>query len=153
MVFASNRGDQSIGVFSPDNEDHIDRIRVGGNPNGLAFDPTSEFLLVANVARRDHPGPVTVSMVDLKSKIMKADIPAPGPTRWAVYDPDTERFFVNVSKPSEIVSFKSKDPDGIAWSYHVPAIGPHGLDLDRRGKRLFCACDQGGLYTLDLTSG
>jgi len=31
-------------------------------------------------------------------------------------------------------------------------VGPHGLDLDRRGRRLFCACDEGRLYEVDLES-
>ncbi|HYT17976.1 MAG TPA: hypothetical protein VEO18_06985, partial [Thermoplasmata archaeon] len=30
--------------------------------------------------------------------------------------------------------------------------GPHGLDLDRRGRQLFCACDGGKLVSVDVDS-
>jgi hypothetical protein len=35
----------------------------------------------------------------------------------------------------------------------VPAAGPHGLDLDAAGGRLFCACDAAELVVLDAASG
>jgi hypothetical protein len=46
----------------------------------------------------------------------------------------------------------SEDPDGLVESYRIPSAGPHGLDLDRLGRRLFCACDEGQLYEIDLES-
>jgi DNA-binding beta-propeller fold protein YncE len=59
---------------------------------------------------------------------------------------------VNIADPSQIAIIDAKDPDGLTGSYHIPAVGPHGLDLDRGGRRLFCACDDGSLYEIDLES-
>ncbi len=126
---------------------------MGGYPNGLSFDPSRNHLLAANVPRQDDPAPITVSIVDTKKKILEADITVPGRTRWTVFDPKTDRFYVNISKPSQIIAVNSRDPDGIEHSYNLPAVGPHGMDIDLVGRRLFCACDQGGLYTVDLESG
>ena len=92
-------------------------------------------------------------MVETKKKILTADIFVPGRTRWTVFDSKMDRFYVNVSKPPQIVAIESKDPDGITASYDIPAKGPHGLDIDSENRRLFCACDQGGLFTVDLQSG
>jgi len=72
--------------------------------------------------------------------------------RGAVFDPTTERFYVNIADPREIAILDAKDPDGLLGSYQIPAAGPHGLDLDPRGRRLFCACDEGRLYAIDLES-
>ncbi len=77
----------------------------------------------------------------------------PGRTRWTIFDPEKDCFYVNISKPSQIVTIDSKDPDGVASAFDVPATGPHGLDIDMEGRRLFCACDQGGLYTVELETG
>ena len=77
----------------------------------------------------------------------------PGGTRWTVFDNKTDRFYVNISKPPQIVAIESKDPDRVAATYDIPATGPHGLDIDLENRRLFCACDQGGLFTVDLDSG
>jgi DNA-binding beta-propeller fold protein YncE len=35
----------------------------------------------------------------------------------------------------------------------VPAAGPHGLDLDPAGRRLFCACDGKRVIALDGRTG
>ena len=152
VVFTSNRGENTVGVFDHGKDWSLHKIKVGGRPNGLAFDTSRNSLLAANVPKPDSQDPVTISIVDVVKRVMTADVTVPGRTRWAVFDPDTERFYVNIADPSEIAIIDAKDPDGLAGSYHIPAVGPHGLDLDRRGRRLFCACDEGRLYEVDLES-
>ena len=150
LIFTSNRGEKTVGIFPHGQEKKLERVRVGGDPNGLAFDPSLNNLLAANVSRPDDPVPVTASIVDANSKILTADILMPGRTRWAVFDKKAERFYINIAKPSQIVAVVSLDPDGVVASYDIPATGPHGLDIDTEGRRLFCACDQGLLLTVDL---
>ncbi len=152
LVFTSNRGEKTVGVFPHGQEKKLEKVKVGGFPNGLAFDPSRNTLLAANVSKQDDPNPITLSIVETKKKILTADIIVPGRTRWTVFDNKTDRFYVNISKPPQIVAIDSRDPDGIAAT-DVPATGPHGLDIDLEGRRLFCACDQGGLFTIDLKSG
>ncbi len=152
LVFTSNRGEKTVGIFPHDREKRLEKVKVGGFPNGLAFDPLRDNLLAANVSRPDDLAPVSVSIVDVRKKILISDIEVPGRTRWAVFDNKTDLFYVNISKPSQIIAISSEDPDGIASTYEIPATGPHGLDIDLDGRRLFCACDKGGLYTVDLSS-
>src|SRR6266496_6371973 len=38
LVFTSNRGENTVGIFPPDNEQALDKIEVGVRPNGLAYD-------------------------------------------------------------------------------------------------------------------
>ncbi len=153
LVFTSNRGENTISVFPQGQDAKIEKVRVGGFPNGLAFDPSRGRLLAANVSKLEDPTRATVSIVDVKTKKMIEDVAVPGRTRWAVFDEKTGRFYVNISKPSQIIVLESKEPNRIVSLYEIPATGPHGLDLDTEARRLFCACDQGGLYTVDLDSG
>jgi DNA-binding beta-propeller fold protein YncE len=152
LVFTSNRGENTVGVFKHGKDSGLHRITVGGRPNGLAFDASRNNLLAANVPKPSSEDPVTVSVVDVARRIMIADVTVPGRTRWAVFDPESERFYVNIANPSEIVIIDAKDPDGLAGTLHIPAVGPHGLDLDAHGRRLFCACDESRLYTIDIDS-
>jgi len=92
-------------------------------------------------------------MVGLDDRKLLAEIPVPGGTRWAVYDPDAEAFYVNIADPSEIVVVASRDPRRVARTFTVPSAGAHGLDLDLATHRLFCACDAKMLVTLDARSG
>jgi DNA-binding beta-propeller fold protein YncE len=150
LVFTSNRREKTIGVWLHGQESKLEKVRVGGDPNGLAFDLSQNNMLVANVSRPDDPVPVTASIVDVKENILTADILMPGRTRWAVFDKKAERFYINIAKPSQVVAVISLDPDGIVDTFDIPATGPHGLDIDLEGRRLFCACDQGVLLTVDL---
>ncbi len=153
LVFTSNRGENTISIFPQGQDAKIEKVRVGGFPNGLAFDPSRGRLLAANVSKPEDPTRATVSIVDVKIKKMIEDVAVPGRTRWAVFDEKTGRFYVNISKPSQIIVLESKEPNRIVSLHKIPATGPHGLDLDTETRRLFCACDQGGLYTVDLDSG
>src|SRR2546425_5415445 len=63
LVFTSNRGEKTVGVSPFGREEKLEKVRVGGFPNGLAFDPSRNTLLAANVSKQDDPNPITVSMV------------------------------------------------------------------------------------------
>jgi DNA-binding beta-propeller fold protein YncE len=152
IVFTSNRGENTVCVFDHGRDWGLQKIKVGGRPNGLAFDYSRNTLLAANVPKPSSKDPVTVSIVDVGNGTMTADLTVSGRTRWAVFDPETERFYVNIADPNNIAIIDAEDPDGLLGSYPIPAAGPHGLDLDRQGRRLFCACDEGRLYEIDLES-
>jgi DNA-binding beta-propeller fold protein YncE len=152
-AFTSNRGEDTVGVFQPGTEDRVARIPVGVRPNGLALDPGRGTLLAANVGDPAIARSFTVSVVDLRSRSLRASIPVPGRTRWAIYDHGLDRFFVNVADPAQIVMVAADDPVRIEKTFAVPAAGPHGLDLDDGGGRLLCACDDGQLLVLEAATG
>jgi DNA-binding beta-propeller fold protein YncE len=153
LAFTSNRGENTIGIFAVDAEAELVKVTVGIGPNGLAYDPKRHVLLAANVGDPQRPDSYTVSIVDVGKKAMVASVPVPGRTRWAVFDPRQEVFFVNISDPAQIVVIEARDPTHISTTYSVPAAGPHGLDLDVVQERLFCACDAKKLVCLASRSG
>ena len=153
LVVTSNRGENTIGIFAPGAHFHIVKVPVGLRPNGLAYDPTRRLILVANVGDPAVPGSHTLSMVRLDDRAVIAEIAVPGRTRWAVYDPEAEAFYVNIADPAQIVVVASRHPDRVARAFPVPAAGPHGLDLDLGARRLYCACDANMLVALDARSG
>jgi len=122
------------------------RISVGPAPNGVAFDTSRQSLLVADVEARQ------AILVDTVKSAVVATRPLPGRPRWAVHDPQTGRFHLNIASPAEVLSLDSESlaPLG-AWS--VAADGPHGLDLDPPRRIAFVACDSGTLVALDSDHG
>ena len=153
LVFTSNRGENTIGVLEPGPDPKVEKIGVGMRPNGLAYDAGRRLVLAANVGDPAIPHSYTLSMVDLDGRAMRASIEVPGRTRWTVFDPEAEVFYVNIMHPSQIVVVDARTPDRIARIIPVPADGAHGLDFDPATRRLFCACDTGVLVTLDASSG
>jgi hypothetical protein len=92
-------------------------------------------------------------MVWLGGESVRREIAVPGRTRWTVFDPTTELFYVNIAKPSQIIVIDPRQPDRVARTYEISHTGAHGLDLDIATQRLFCACDAGVLVTIDAHSG
>lgn len=152
-VFTSNRGENTVGIFPVNDENQLAKVPVGVRPNGLAFDPKRNLLLAANVGNPEIPNSFTLSIVDTKKAEMVHSIPVPGRTRWAVFVPQVDSFYVNIADPAEIVVVKAEAPDRISKTFPIPAAGPHGLDLDAANRRLFCACDAGRLVTVGLSEG
>ena len=49
LIFTSNCGENTVGIFAPDDEERLVKIPVGLRPNGLAYDAGHGLLLVAHV--------------------------------------------------------------------------------------------------------
>jgi DNA-binding beta-propeller fold protein YncE len=153
LVFTSNRGENTVSVFSPHAERDAFKIVVGVKPNGLAFDSARGILIVANVGDPSIPDSHSVSVVDLARRERIAEVKVPGRTRWTIYDAAGEMFFVNIASPARIIAIDARNPTKILKEYEVPAAGPHGLELDPATGRLLCACDAGLLLAIEATSG
>jgi len=153
LVFTSNRGEDTIGIFAVGDENNIAKVKVGIHPNGLSFDPGRGLLLAANVGDPMIPNSHTLSVVDVERREMIHSIPVPGRTRWTIFDSAAGCFYVNIADPFQIVVIDSAYPTRISRSMEIPANGPHGLDFDPATNRLFCACDAGKLFALDASSG
>src|SRR6516162_11517251 len=74
LVFTSNRGENTIGIFAPDNEAGLAKVDVGIRPNGLAYDPGNGLLLTANVGDQGVPDSFTLSMVNVGQRQMITSI-------------------------------------------------------------------------------
>jgi hypothetical protein len=94
-----------------------------------------------------------VSVIDVPHRRRIADVPVAGRTRWAVFDPHSDAFHVNIADPPQIVVVGAGDPVAIRRIVAMPSPGPHGLDLDVTGRRLFSACDGGQLVEVHADSG
>lgn len=153
LVFTSNRGENTIGIFTPGGEAGLVKVAVGIRPNGLAYAPLHNLLLSANVGDPALDGLFTISIVEAEQRAMIADIAVPGRTRWAIYHARQDAFFVNIADPPQIVVIEASAPKRLARTYPIPAAGPHGLDLDLDQDWLFCACDGQKLITLEAGTG
>ena len=153
LIFTSNRAENTVGVFTPNNESGMTKIPVGVRPNGLSYDPHSGFLLAAHVGDPNIPGSTSVALIHVSKKRIVATIPVPGRTRWTVFDTASNAFYVNIADPAQIIAVSAAVPTEVSRTFPVPVSGPHGLDIDPSSSRLFCACDGAKLVTLDLHSG
>jgi DNA-binding beta-propeller fold protein YncE len=152
-VFTSNRGEDTVSMFSARSGEGPSKIAVGARPNGLAYDPARGLLLCANVGDPAVPAPPSITFVNVAAWSVVATVPASGRTRWAVHDSERGKFFVNIADPPEILVIDARRPEAVSERIAVPARGPHGLELDFTRRRLYCACDEGVVVSIDADSG
>jgi DNA-binding beta-propeller fold protein YncE len=149
LVFAAARGAGKVFVIQASTSTVVGELGVGPRPNGLAWDPDHQHLLVAdvqeNTARLLDPG------WDPADAVL-ATVSLPGRPRWAAYDPQAQRFLVNIREPA-CVAVLAAETAALVTEWPVSVSGPHGLDLDLAGGRALVACDGGALVALDLASG
>jgi DNA-binding beta-propeller fold protein YncE len=153
LVISSNRAENTISIFGPGPDPQVLKVAVGVRPNGLAYDHVHRQILVANVGDPAIPGSHTLTVVAIDEGAVRVEIPVGGRTRWAIFNPEVQAFYVNIADPAEIVVVDARQPQSIARIFAIPSVGPHGLDLDPDSQRLFCACDSAELITLDARSG
>lgn len=145
VVFAAARGAGSLLTIDVESLAVVAVDPVGARPNGLAWDPGRERVLVADVqddtARLVVPGRGVIASAELT-----------GRPRWCVFDRLRDRFLVNIREPASIAVLAAETL-ALAATFPVAVRGPHGLDLDPNGDRLFVACDGGSVVFLDAGSG
>jgi DNA-binding beta-propeller fold protein YncE len=149
LLFTSDRGAARVSVFRCSDESLLGRVEVGAHPNGLAYDRSRRRLYAFNLGEPLGEN-CTASIVDIDSLQMVGELSLPGRPRWATYDPERDRVYVNIRDPAEIVVVDCAHAE-IDRKLPVASEGPHGLWLDR--GRLFCAADDGSLVVLDRDGG
>lgn len=149
LVFTSNRAEDTVGIFKLGEVGNVLKIPVGSKPNGLAFDAGRGLLYAANVGESPLLDAHSVTVVDIEKCKAIHEIPVPGRTRWAIYDPRDDLLYVNIRHPVCIAVIDGGNPKRVARTIPLPAIGPHGLDLDPVTGLLFCACDDSRLLIID----
>src|SRR5258708_33990392 len=111
---ASNRGENTIGIFAPGPHPEVVKTAVGVPPNGLAYDAKRRLIVVANLGDLAIPGSYTLPVVDLDARQMRTAIPLAGTTRGALYDPDADAYYAHISDPPQIVVAAGRRPTRVA---------------------------------------
>ena len=149
LLFTSDRACSRVSVFACAEQTLLGQVMVGDHPNGLAYDPRRRRLFVFNLGEPIGEN-CSVSVVDIDSMTVEAEIPLPGRPRWAVYDQASDLIYANIRDPAVILRINPRTA-AIVSSIEIPVAGPHGLWVD--GERLYCAADGGALVLIDRDSG
>ncbi len=149
LVFTSNRGEDTVGILKLGETGGVRKIPVGSKPNGLAFDAGRGLLYAANVGESPTLGSHSVTVVEVERGLAIHEVSVPGRTRWAIYDPREDAIYINIREPACIAVIEGERPERVARTIPIPALGPHGLELDPVTGQLYCACDDARLLIVD----
>ena len=144
--FVANSDRNSVSVFSLKTLAVIGEAPVGREPDSVTFEPVTGRLFVWNGASRD------VSILDAATLRAVKTLPLGGTPEFAVAD-GRGAVFANIEETHEIVRI---DAAGPTLAARLPVAGceePGALAYDPGAHRLFSACSNGVLASLDAQTG
>lgn len=144
--FVSNGGDDSVAVFDLNSLKVTDKIKVGGRPDAIIYDPFSKHVFTFNAKSQDS------SVVDAASGKVIATIPLGGKPEFPATD-GKGKIFVNIEDKSEIAVIDVKSNTATA---HWPLKGcdePSALAFDVAHGRLFSGCGNKVMAVTDAGTG
>jgi serine/threonine-protein kinase len=149
LLFTSDRAAARVSIYRCSDETLVGQVGTGAHPNGLAFDSERGRLFSFNLGEPAGEG-CTASVIDVERRNVIATIPLPGRPRWAAHDAATDRVYVAIRSPAQILAIADAELT-VDNAFAVPAAGPHGLSAD--GERLYCAADANALVVLHKDTG
>jgi YVTN family beta-propeller protein len=144
--FVSNGGDDSVAVFDLKTLKVTDKIKVGGRPDAILYDPASKHVFTFNAKSQDS------TVVDAASGKVVATIPLGGKPEFPATD-GKGKVFVNIEDKSELAVI---DVNNNTASTHWPLKGceePSALAFDVEHGRLFSGCGNKVMAVTDAGSG
>jgi DNA-binding beta-propeller fold protein YncE len=145
--FASNGREDTVTVFDLKSLAVEKKVRVGGRPDAILYDPFSKRVFTFNAQSHD------TTAIDAAKSEVAGKVELGGKPEFAATD-EKGTVFVNIEDKAEIVAF---DPVKLAVKSRWKLAGceePTGLALDRKTRRLFSGC--GGnkkMMIVDADSG
>lgn len=122
-------------------------IKVGTLPDAIVYAPAVDRVFTMNRGSND------ATAIDVTTNKAKGTVPLGGRPECAVLDSKTGLIFVNIQDTNEIVSI---DPKALKVRNRWPleaGMGPTGLAIDAKNRRLFSACENELMVVVDADTG
>ncbi len=147
LGFASDSGDNTVGVFDLNTQRLLRKILAGIDPDAIIYDQKLNLVYSGN-----HDGK-TATLIDAATQKVIANVQLGGEPEYPQADPATGVIYQNLEDTSELVVV---DPQkqAVTQRYKLaPCEGPTGLALDAANHRLFSACRSRHLIVLNTDTG
>ena len=147
LGFASDSGDNTVGVFDLSTLKLLQKIPAGVDPDAIIYDRKLNLVYAAN-----HDGK-TATLIDADTRKVIANVQLGGEPEYPQADPVTGIIYQNLEDTSELVVVDPQKQT-VTQRYKLGACqGPTGLSLDSANHRLFSACRSKHLVVLNSDTG
>jgi DNA-binding beta-propeller fold protein YncE len=144
--FISDGGDDAVVIFHLKTNSVLQKVKAGGNPDGIVYDPASKRVFAFNGRSKD------VTAIDAATGKVVGTTDLEGKPEFPVSD-GKGNVYANIEDKSEIVQL---DPSTLKitkrWSL-APCEEPSGLAMDVITRRLFSVCSNKKMVIVDADSG
>jgi DNA-binding beta-propeller fold protein YncE len=139
--------EQAVVVINSQTLEKTGTIQLAGPADAIAFNPKNHCVYVG------HDDGPHLWVIDTRTEKIVATIDIPEGPEWVLWDASTDRIFQNIkSNDSLLVIDPARNTIRERWAT-APAKSPHGLALNAKTHRLFCAGTNGKLAVLNAGDG
>jgi len=137
----------SVTVFDLKTLAVIEKVRVGDDPNGIVYDPTTHRVFSADRGSR------RITAIDAATaKVVATSADLGGRTEHLAAD-GAGHVFLNMQDRGTLVKLDARDLK-VMETWPVAGCGqPSSMDIDRVHQRVFIGCRSGELAVVDGTTG
>src|ERR1700676_2357028 len=124
----------------------IGTVKTGKDPDSFVYDEITKHVFIMNSAGND------VTVINATDGTLAGTIALEGQPEAAVVD-GKGKIFVNLTDKDQIVEFDGKTLKVLHRWALAPGVGPSGLAIDQKNRRLFSVCDNQKLVVMDADTG
>jgi YVTN family beta-propeller protein len=144
--FASDGGANDVVVFDTANFSALTKIPTGTNPDGMAYEGSTNTLWAFNGTSKN------ATVIDVASRKAIGTVALPGRPEFPQGD-DKGTVFVNIEDKNSLVRLDAK-AQKVTATWPLPGCeSPSGLAFDKDGGRLFSVCDGKKMAVTDSHTG
>lgn len=145
--FVSNGRNATVGIVDLKTLKTIGSVATGENPDAILYEGIHHEVYAFNARGK------SATVFDARTGDVRATIPLPGAPEFAVFDEKAGRVYVNIEDASQLVAIDPKTRAVVATWPIAPGAEATGLALDPATHRLFVACSNELLLTVDAVTG
>jgi DNA-binding beta-propeller fold protein YncE len=124
----------------------IGSVATGKDPDSFVYDDLTKRVFIMNSAGN------SVTAINAADGTVAGTIDLDGQPEAAVAD-DKGKVFVNLTDKDQILEFDAQTLQVLQRWPLAPGVGPSGLAIDRKKRRLFSVCDNQKLVVMNADTG
>ncbi|HEY1928304.1 MAG TPA: hypothetical protein VGG92_12635 [Caulobacteraceae bacterium] len=144
--FATSGGAGKIVIVDLKTLAKVGEVKAGKDPDSFAYDPVTKRVFIMNSGGGD------ATAINAADGTIAGTIDLEGQPEFVVAD-GRGSVFINITDKNEIVEADARTLKvRNRWSL-APCLGPSGLSMDRKNRRLFSVCDNQTMIVMDADTG
>jgi DNA-binding beta-propeller fold protein YncE len=126
--------------------DKIGTVKTGNDPDSFVYDAVTKRVFIMNSAGGD------ATVINAADGTVVDTIVLDGQPEFVVSD-GKGKIFINITDKNQIVEVDAQTLKVLHRWPLTPGVGPSGLSMDQKNRRLFSACDNQKMVVMDADTG
>lgn len=144
--FATNEDKSEVVIVDLKTLQKIATVKTGKAPDSFAYEPVTKRVFIMNSAG------ASATAINAATGTVAGTVQLDGQPEFVVAD-GKGKLFINITDKDQIVEADAETLKVLHRWPLAPGVGPSGLSMDRKNRRLFSACDNQKMIVMNADTG